>query len=107
MKRHRAKGKCIVNIPCLILQFISGIAASNLVAGAIRNCGLGTLGNSLAGILGGGLGGQIFLSLTGVESDFHSSDAQIFLASVFGGASGGAFVTAVAGMVRRLLSRNS
>ena len=96
-----------MNIPCLILQLVSGIAASNLVAGAIRNCGLGIFGNSLAGVLGGGLGGQIFLRLTGVESDFHSSDAQIFLASVFGGASGGAFVTAIAGMVKRMLNRSS
>jgi hypothetical protein len=96
-----------VNIPCLILQLVSGVAASNLAAAAIRNVHLGALGNSLAGVLGGGLGGQILFRLTGVESDFHASDAEIFLTSVLGGASGGAFVTTIVGMVKRLLNRNS
>jgi hypothetical protein len=96
-----------MNIPCLILQIVSGIAASYLVAGAARHFHLGVLGNALAGALGGALGGQFFLHLTGVESDFHSSDAQIFLTDVFGGASGGAFITLISGAVRRLLSRHS
>ena len=96
-----------MNVPCLILQIVSGIAASYLVAGAAKTCHLGVLGNSLAGALGGAIGGQLFLRLTGVESDFHSSDAQIFLTDVFGGASGGAFVCFFVGMVKRLLSKLS
>jgi len=96
-----------MNVPCLILQIVSGIAASYLVAGAARHFHLGVLGNALAGALGGAIGGQLFLRLTGVESDFHSSDAQIFLANVFGGASGGACVAVIVGTVKRLLSRLS
>jgi len=96
-----------MNIPCLILQIVSGIAASYLVAGAARHFHLGVLGNAVAGALGGAIGGQLFLRLTGVESDFHSSDAQIFLTDVFGGASGGACVAVIMGTVKRLLSRHS
>lgn len=96
-----------MNIPCLILQIVSGIAASYLVAGVAKRFHLGVFGNALIGALGGAIGGQSFLRLTGVESDFHSSDAQIFLTDVFGGASGGAFVTFIAGTVRTLLSRLS
>jgi hypothetical protein len=96
-----------MNIPCLILQIVSGIAASYLVGGAAKHFHLGMLGNALVGALGGALGGQFFLRLTGVESDFHSSDAQIFLTDVFGGAAGGAFVTFVAGTIRRLMSKHS
>ena len=95
-----------MNIPCLILQMVSGIAASYLVAGTGRHFHFGVLGNALAGLLGGAIGGQFFLHLTGVESDFHSSDAQIFLTDVFGGASGGALVALIVGTVRRL-SRHS
>jgi len=96
-----------MNIPCLILQIVSGIAASYLVAGIAKHFHMGMFGNALAGAFGGAIGGQFFLHLTGVESDFHSSDAQIFLTDVFGGASGGAFVTFIAGTVRSLLSRHS
>jgi hypothetical protein len=95
-----------MNVPCLILQIVSGIAASYLVAGAARHFHFGVLGNALAGALGGGIGGQFFLLLTGVESDFHSSDAQIFLTDVFGGASGGAIVTLIMGTVKRLRSHS-
>lgn len=94
-----------MNISCLILQIVSGIAAGNLLAAGLKTLHLGLPGNSLAGALGGGLGGQLFLRVTGVEADFHSSDAQIFLSSVFGAASGGVIVTFVAGMIKRLLSR--
>jgi hypothetical protein len=96
-----------MNVSCLILQIVSGIAAGNLLANGLKSLHLGVFGNSLAGALGGGIGGQIFLRVTGVETDFHSSDAQIFLASVFGAASGGALVTFVAGILKRLLSRSS
>ena len=96
-----------MNIPCLILQIVSGIAASYLVAGVAKHFHLGVLGNTLVGALGGAIGGQFFLHLTGVEWDFHSSDAQIFLTDVFGGATGGAFVALVAGTVKRLMSKHS
>ena len=94
-----------MNISCLILQIVSGIAAGNLLAGGLKSLHLGVLGNSLAGALGGGIGGQLFLRVTGVETNFHSSDAQIFLTSVFGAASGGVLVTFGVGMIKRLLSR--
>jgi hypothetical protein len=96
-----------MNISCLILQIVSGIAAGNLLAGGLKSFHLGIPGSSLAGALGGGIGGQIFLRVTGIESDFHSSDAQIFLTSVFGAASGGVALTFVVGMIKRLLSRSS
>src|SRR5690349_19333812 len=96
-----------MNIACLMLQIVSGIAASYLVAGAAKHFHFGVLGNALVGALGGVIGGQFFLQLTGVESDFHSSDAQIFLTDVFGGASGGAFVTFIAGTLRKLMSKHS
>ncbi len=96
-----------MNISCLILQIVTGIAASNLLASGMKSFHLGVPCNSIAGALGGALGGQIFLRLTGVESDFHSSDAQIFLTSVFGAASGGIIVSFIGGFFKRLFTRSS
>jgi uncharacterized membrane protein YeaQ/YmgE (transglycosylase-associated protein family) len=96
-----------MNISCLILQLVSGIAASGLLANGVKSFHLGVVGNSIAGALGGALGGQLFLRLTGVEFDFHSSDAEIFLTSVLGAASGGVMVSAIAGIFKRLFSKGS
>lgn len=94
-----------MNVSCFVLQMLSGATAGNLLAGAFRRLHLGVVGNSLTGILGGGLGGQIFFQLSGVELQYHASDAAIFLMSVFGGGSGGAFVTAIAGLIKEIGNR--
>jgi hypothetical protein len=96
-----------MNISCLLLQIVTGIAAGNVLASGMKHFHLGVVVSSIAGGLGGGIGGQIFLRLTGVESNFHSSDAQIFLVSVFGAASGGVLVIFIAAFVKRLFSRTS
>jgi uncharacterized membrane protein YeaQ/YmgE (transglycosylase-associated protein family) len=96
-----------MNISCLVLQIITGIAASNLLASGVKRFQLGVPCNSISGALGGALGGQVFLRVTGVESDFHSSDAQIFLTSVFGAASGGVIVSFIVGIFKRLFSKSN
>ncbi len=47
-----------MNIIALIIQLLSGAAGGNLAGKLIKKIDLGTLGNSIAGILGGGLGGS-------------------------------------------------
>ena len=39
----------------LIIQIISGAVGGNVAAGAAKNIDLGTLGNTLAGAIGGGV----------------------------------------------------
>jgi uncharacterized membrane protein YeaQ/YmgE (transglycosylase-associated protein family) len=48
-------GGSIVN---LIIQLVAGAAGGNLAGSLLKRYNLGTLGNSIAGIVGGGLGGQ-------------------------------------------------
>ena len=54
----------------LIIQLISGAVGGNLAGKLMKNSSLGTLWNSVVGILGGGLGGSVLgmLGLTGVEA---------------------------------------
>lgn len=49
----------------LIVQLISGAVGGNIAGSFMKNLSLGTVGNSLAGILGGGIGGQL-LGLLGL-----------------------------------------
>ena len=50
----------------LIIQLISGIVGGNAAGAALKEKSLGVLGNSLAGLVGGGLGGQIIQALLGM-----------------------------------------
>jgi uncharacterized membrane protein YeaQ/YmgE (transglycosylase-associated protein family) len=46
-----------------IISLISGIIGGNIAGGAMKEQSLGTLGNSIAGLVGGGLGGQLLSAL--------------------------------------------
>src|SRR5262249_18874625 len=46
-----------------IISLISGIIGGNLAGSAMKEQSLGALGNSLAGLVGGGLGGQLLSAL--------------------------------------------
>jgi uncharacterized membrane protein YeaQ/YmgE (transglycosylase-associated protein family) len=47
-----------MNIASLIIQLISGAVGGNVAGAAMKESSLGTLGNSIAGIVGGGLGAR-------------------------------------------------
>jgi len=48
-----------MDIVGLIIQLICGAAGGNIAGALLNKYNLGTLGNSIVGILGGGLGGQL------------------------------------------------
>src|SRR5216684_9076453 len=49
----------------LIIQLISGAVGGNIAGAALKQYDLGTLGNSIAGVIGGGVGAQIIGALVG------------------------------------------
>jgi uncharacterized membrane protein YeaQ/YmgE (transglycosylase-associated protein family) len=57
-----------MNIISLIIEAISGAVGGNVAGAAMKENSLGTLGNSIAGILGGGAGGMILQSIVGGSS---------------------------------------
>jgi uncharacterized membrane protein YeaQ/YmgE (transglycosylase-associated protein family) len=91
-----------MNMLPFILQLLSGAAGGNIAGALFSNFNLGTIGNSVAGIVGGGLGGHLFHNLW---ASGGASDMQIFLTSLVGGTVGGAVMTVIAGLVKSVLSR--
>jgi hypothetical protein len=95
-----------MEIVTLIIQLLSGAAGGHLAASMAKNVDLGPVGNTIAGAIGGGLGGQILTGLLGLASarsgglDIGSIIGQI----IAGGASGG-ILTAVVGMIRQAMAR--
>ena len=54
-----------MNIISLIIEVISGAVGGNVAGAAMKENSLGTVGNSIAGIVGGGLGGTLLQMVMG------------------------------------------
>ena len=88
----------------LIIQFISGPVGGNVAGSLMKNLSLGTLGNSVASILGGGLGGQLLGMLGVAASPEAGLDFASILGSVASGGVGGGAVMAIIGVIKGLFA---
>lgn len=91
----------------LIIQLISGAAGGNIVGALVKRISLGLLGNSLAGIVGGGLGGQILGSLLNLPTASAGAglDPMAILSQVLSGGAGGGVLMAVIGIIRSMMAK--
>ena len=81
-----------MDITSLLIQLVSGALGGNAAGAVNKDTGLSPIGNTIAGALGGGLGGQILHSLFGVGAATAASGMDIgTIVSAFatGGISGG------------------
>ena len=93
------------NLIPIIIQLASGALGGNVAGSLMKKFSLGTLGNSLAGILGGGIGGQL-LGLLGMDiGGAETLDIGSILGSVAGGGVGGGAVMAIIGMIRNAMKK--
>ena len=93
----------------LIIQLASGAVGGNIAGSFMKNLSMGTVLNSIVGILGGGLGGQILgmLGVGGAEAAEASTsmDRTRILGSVAGGGVGGGVLMAVIGAVKNAMEK--
>jgi hypothetical protein len=93
----------------LIIQLVSGAVGGNIAGAALKNFSLGPTGNSIVGILGGGIGGQILGMLLGggAAPASGSLDAGSIIASIAGGGVGGGLLMTIVGIVRKAMARTA
>jgi hypothetical protein len=95
-----------MNIVALIIQLVSGAAGGNIAGSLLKKLDLGPVGNSIVGILGGGLGGQILGMLTaGAAPAAGAMDIASILSSVAGGGVGGALLMAIIGAIKSAMNK--
>lgn len=90
----------------LMIQLVSGAVGGNVAGGLMKKFSLGTLGNSIAGILGGGVGGQL-LGMLGISAGSGGMDIGSILGSTASGGVGGAVLMAVIGVIRNAMGKSS
>jgi hypothetical protein len=73
----------------------------------MKDKSLGTVGNSLAGILGGGLGGVILQQLGVMSSGGGGLDLAKIVGDIAGGGVGGGIVMAVIAAIKNAMSQKA
>lgn len=88
----------------LLIQLGSGALGGNVAGSLMKESSLGTLGNSIAGILGGGIGGQVLGMLGLAAANSGGMDLTSILGSIAGGGVGGGILMAIIGFVKKAMS---
>ncbi|HTP06277.1 MAG TPA: hypothetical protein VMM54_14115 [Nitrospirota bacterium] len=89
----------------LIVQLISGAVGGNIAGSFMKNLSLGTVGNSLAGILGGGIGGQLLGLLGLAQASGGGMDIGSIVSSIAGGGVGGGVLMAIIGVIKKAMAK--
>ena len=91
----------------LIIQLISGAVGGNIAGSALKQYHLGTLGNSIAGVIGGGVGAQIIGALlgggTGAEAAAGGLDIGSIIGQIVSGGVGGGILMAIVGLIKQAM----
>ena len=95
-----------MDITSLIVEAVSGAVGGNVAGAALKEKSLGVIGNSLAGIVGGGLGGTILQAVMGAAATGGGGmDMQSILTNVGGGGVGGAILMAIVGFIKDAMAK--
>jgi uncharacterized membrane protein YeaQ/YmgE (transglycosylase-associated protein family) len=80
-----------MDIVSLIVQLISGALGGNVAGALLKQFSLGPVGNSIVGIIGGGLGGQL-LGMVGAGDVAAAGGAGLDIGSIVSNVAGGGVV---------------
>jgi uncharacterized membrane protein YeaQ/YmgE (transglycosylase-associated protein family) len=89
----------------LLVQLISGAIGGNVAGSLLKKLSLGTIGNSIVGILGGGLGAVLFNAL-GLDTGTGDLDVGSVIGRIAGGSAGGAVLMAIVGAIRNAMNKS-
>jgi hypothetical protein len=89
----------------LIIQIIAGAVGGNAVGAASKDIDLGTLGNTIAGVVGGVGGGQLLTALIPMMADAGNNvDIGALASQAGGGGVAGAIVAAIVGVIKNKIA---
>ena len=90
----------------IIIQLVAGAIGGNAAGAALKDKSLGTMGNTLAGVIGGGLGGQILGMMGGAGmADAAEMDIGSIVSSLASGGAGGGVLMVVVGIVKGMMKK--
>jgi uncharacterized membrane protein YeaQ/YmgE (transglycosylase-associated protein family) len=94
-----------MDLLALLIQIISGAVGGNIAANIFKDLDLGPLGNSIAGVLGGGIGGQLLNTLGVAAGTGGSLDLGSIIGNIVSGGVGGGILMAIVGLIKNLMGK--
>ena len=88
-----------MDIATVLSSLIAGAVGGNIIGALFKKFSLGTIGNTLAGVVGGGLAGYAILNMMSAN-DMAATFAGLIASS----AVGGAVVTFIAGVIKNSMN---
>jgi hypothetical protein len=89
----------------LLMQLGSGAIGGNVAGKAMPDNSLGTLGNTIAGIAGGGIGGTLLSTVLGSAASGGGMGLGSIISQVAGGGVGGGALMIAIGIIRKMMSK--
>jgi hypothetical protein len=96
-----------MDIASLLIQLASGAVGGNIAGAALKDQSLGTIGNTIAGLVGGGLTGQLLPVLFGIGTAAARGNLDIgsIITQVISGGVGGGVLMAVIGVLKQMMGK--
>ena len=95
-----------MEIISFIISLISGAIGGNLAGAALKDQSLGAVGNSIAGILGGGIGG-VLLQALGLYASGGGMDLGSLIGNIASGGVGGGLLMVIVGLLKSVMAEPS
>jgi len=84
-----------MDITSLLMSLVPGILGGNIAGALMKKYSLGLLGNSVAGVAGGGIGGSLIGNLVGGG----------LVGNIAGGGVGGGVLMVVIGLIKKAMAK--
>jgi len=94
-----------MDIVSLIISLISGAVGGNIAGALMKNNSLGTLGNSIAGIVGGGLGTWVLQAIGVFGGAGGATSIGTIIGEIASGGVGGGILMAIIGLIRGAMAQ--
>ncbi len=89
-----------------IITLVTGAIGGNLAGTVLKKFSLGTVGNTICGLLGGGIGAGILGAIGFNASDAGGSmELPALIGSIASGTVGGGLVMAVVGFIKNMMAK--
>jgi len=89
----------------LLVQLVSGAIGGNIAGSLKKDWSLGTIWNSVVGILGGGLGAQLLGMLGIAVGNSGNLDVGSIVGSIAGGGVGGGVLLAIVALIKKAFAK--
>jgi len=91
----------------LIIQLVSGAAGGNIAGSVLKQYDLGVVGNSIVGVIGGGVGAQLLGALLGTGGGGAAAagglDIGAIVEQIAAGGAGGGILMVIVGIVKQAM----